>query len=177
MEEAIITKEMTKMLSNLKGKMLTSYELNLSDRAPYAQQVLRINLGRSAVNIYNEELPLFVCGGLKELAYFRCDETETFPYPAETKLYLINEKIKKVSIIRDQINYNNGEYELEIDQSIIINTDFHKYAFCRESMIGEFIKIQIDKEDNCLISEEELKLFISLDESEKVNVIRKTMEI
>ena len=58
---------------------------------------------------------------------------------------MIDEKIQSVEIVNDEINVNDGEYEITIDQALIIRTKDNVYSFYKDWMYSEVINIAVDR--------------------------------
>ncbi len=141
---ATLTDEMVKMLSDLKDSKFISYECDEVYGVIYGNA--RINTSRYAVEItnYAETMPFF--NDTEEIAKFSClksNSAEKFD-PATVaipKTFIINSKITGIDIVSDEINVNNGEYEIKFDQAIIIRTEKGAIMFAKEIWWSENIKI------------------------------------
>ncbi len=141
---ATLTDEMVKMLSDLKGSEFISYECEKAFNQAYGY--LRINAGAGSVEVTNllEVMPYF--GTVEEIARFACiksDPLEEFEpnLIASFKKYEVNSKITGIDIVSDEINVNNGEYEIKFDQAIIIRTEKGVIMFAKEIWWSEEITI------------------------------------
>ena len=58
---------------------------------------------------------------------------------------MIDEKIQSVEVVNDEIKVNHGEYEISIDQALIIKTKHNVYSFYKDWMYSEVINIAVDR--------------------------------
>ncbi len=174
MVNACFDKEMKNILKEMIGKTFKSYEYSLEDRYN-PMQFLRINMGTFAIDFSNEQKPVEFFGANEDVAYFSCVKvklTDKFPYGIETKEYMIDEKVKDVQIVTDIINVNDGEYEIKIDQALIIFTNYNVYSFSKGWMFDEEIKISKDRKDINVYDIENVKKDWSDSGQDKVCVTR-----
>ena len=149
MVKAKFSSEMLKLIKEMVGKVFYSYECGtvVLDEV-YGN--LRINLDNFAIEILNEvnEMPFY--DSTEDISYFTCEKkslSKSFkPYCGETsEKHLINDTILAVYIVDDTISINNGEYDINFDMAIIIETSKHKYMFSRGWFFSESIVISVDK--------------------------------
>lgn len=149
MVEAIFTEEMTEVLRGLKGKVLKSYEclMEAHGRSGSTYGNLRINLGRSSVDLNCEFQAVDdYFGEPEELTIFTCkpvnrDEPFVPHVVGLAKAYMVNERISRVALVRDHVDYGNGDCVIEMDIALLIRTKYHTFAFSRESWFDEAIMI------------------------------------
>lgn len=70
---------------------------------------------------------------------------------------MIDEKIQSVEIVNDEINVNDGEYEITIDQALIIRTRDNVYSFYKDWMYSEVINIAVDRNNETVYDVEKVK--------------------
>lgn len=147
------TDQMKSILSEMKGKTFKSYEgvHEGRDSKVYFYGNFRINLGQFSIEFTNHVEDVDFIDRKEELSCFKCEKvdknSEFEPYLAGPHLeFMVDERIKSVSIVSDSINLNDGEYEIEIDMSIVIRTDSNTYTFTRDWYYGEDVSVYVDKE-------------------------------
>lgn len=146
MVDARFTKEMIKNLSNMKGKTFISFECDEGHGFPRAYGNFRINLDDYSIDISNEIKGLPFFDAEEEIAVFSCEKVDSKkPYEpgviGEIRTVYIEETIKSIEIITDEINVNNGEYEIIFDTAIIINTEYQTIMFSKDVWFSEVINI------------------------------------
>ena len=135
MVEAKFSSEMIEIIKSMVGNVFRSYECgNMVPNEAYGNQ--QINLDKFLVEFLNEvkELPFY--DSTEDISQFTCKKkslSESFrPYCEESnEKHLINENVLSVYIIDDSISINDGEYNIDFDMAIIIETDKHKHIFSR----------------------------------------------
>lgn len=150
MVEAKFSSEMIGFIKGMVGSVFCSYECgSMVPNEAYGN--LQINLDKFSVELLNEvkELPFY--DSTEDISCFTCKRkslSESFqPYCEEpSEKHFINENVLSVYIVDDSISINGGEYDIDFDMAIIIETDKHKYIFSRGWFFGETIDISIDKE-------------------------------
>ena len=148
MVTARISDEMAEMLKTVVGDAFCSYECGVAEFGETYGN-LRMNFGKSAVELSNlvRELPFY--DGKEDISCFACKRAdEPFePYceePGET--YAVNEKVVSVHLVCDEISINDGAYEIAFDMAVIIGTERHAYTFSRGWFFSETIRISVDRE-------------------------------
>ena len=149
MVKAKFSNKMIDILKSMVGNIFSSYEYG--DMFPNeAFGNLQINLKDFSVELFNEvqELPFYDL--TEDISCFKCIKkslTELFePYCKEpSQKYSVNEKILSVFIVDDSISINDGEYDINFDMAVIIETSQHKYIFSRGWFFSETINISIDE--------------------------------
>ena len=149
MIDARFSKDMITVLSNMKGKTFVSYECEKGYGLPTTYGNFRINLDDYSIDVFNEveSRPFF--DTIEDIAIFSCkkvnSKTPYVPYViAETKVVPIEENIKAVEIITDEINVNDGEYEITFDEALIIHTEYQTIMFSKGVWFSESITISQD---------------------------------
>ena len=151
MVNARFTEEMIKILSDMKGITFVSYECDEGHGFPRAYGNFRINLEDYSVDVSNEIRGLPFFGKVEEVAMFSCKKVDSkTPYEpgviGETRLVPVEEKIESVEIVTDEINVNNGEYEIVFDSALIIKTEYQTIMFSKDVWFSEIINIS-DNDD------------------------------
>ena len=142
-------------LSGIKGKTLKSIEYEAMDKFGTPYGAVRLNLGRFSIDFtclnrdvgsnYYDEIPVLECEK-KEL-------NSEFFYGTETFSYMINEKIKSVSIITDEIAIDEiGEFS--VDDAILIETSYGEYSLSKNWYLSECVVVKYDSD--CYSSEKAL---------------------
>lgn len=155
MNNATFSEDMLKVLAEMKGKTFKSYEcVKMGTSMTYGK--CRLNLGTFSIDLYNyvhsipffdktEDIPYFSCERMeKDSEYVTC-EKNSIPH-----VYMIDEKIQSVEIVNDEINVNDGEYEITIDQALIIRTRDNVYSFYKDWMYSEVINIAVDRDNETI---------------------------
>lgn len=148
--KAKFSSEMLKNIKDMVGKVFFSYECgNMVLDEVYGN--IQINLDNFSIEILNEtnEMPFYDL--MEDISYFTCKKkslNKSFrPYCGEkSEKHMINDTIMAVYIVDDNISINNGEYDIDFDMAIIIETSKHKYTFSRGWFFSETINISVDKE-------------------------------
>ena len=149
MVDATFTTEMIELLQSLHGKRFKSYEYNKEGRFNRAYGNLRINLGRSAIDISCIQRPVEdFFGEAEDMSVFACKsvarEIPFKPYIEGRVLeFMVDEDITSVELVRDHVNYNDGECVIDMDVALIVRTKFKTYTFSRSIWFDESIEIQI----------------------------------
>ena len=176
MIKAKFSNVMLTIIKTMVGKVICSYECgNMVPNEAYGN--LQINLDDFAIEISNEvkELPFY--DSTEEISYFTCEKKslcEPFkPYCEEpSEKYFINENVLAVYIIEDSVSVNDGEYDINFDMAIIVETNKHKYMFSRGWFFSETIDISVDKEFNDVYPISRVVEDWSDEDENKVDVIR-----
>lgn len=161
MNNAIFTEEMLTVLAEMKGKTFKSYEcVKMGTSMTYGK--CRLNLGTFSIDLYNyvHTMPFF--GAVEDIPYFSCERMDknseyvTCEKNSIPHVYMIDEKIQSVEIVNDEINVNHGEYQITIDQALIIKTKDNVYSFYKDWMYSEVINIAVDRSDETVYPEEKV---------------------
>ena len=143
--------EMVEILREMKGKTFKSYECSIDGIAEkYIWGTIRINLGQYAVDIINREKPVEYFDSVEGLSGFECqkmnlkDDYNEFVVK-DSFVYLVDEKIQSVKIVRDRININAGEYKISFDTAVIITTRYNCYTISRGHYFSEEMFFLSDK--------------------------------
>ena len=139
MNDATFSKDMLEVLAEMKGKTFKSYEcVKMETSMTYGK--CRLNLGTFSIDLYNYIHPMPFFGKTEDIPYFSCERMEKdSEYVTCEKstphVYMIDEKIQSVEIVNDEINVNDGEYEITIDQALIIRTRDNVFLYCSYFLI------------------------------------------
>lgn len=103
-------------------------------------------------NIKKEDITVFSCKIRKNGESFKpyLENSEVISVP-------INETIKAIYVVSDIIDVNRGEYCIDYDMAVIIETSEHKYIFSRGWFFCEEIYITVDKDINDIYSVQDVK--------------------
>lgn len=181
MVQAVFTKEMKDILETMKGKTFCSYECHKTD-ATRIYGKCRLNMGTFAIDLYNYTQGLPFPGYFEEedIAVFTCesvDKNSIFTpceIGASSHIYLVGEKIKSVEVVNDTICIDDGEYEITMDQALIIKTNENVYSFYKDWMFSEIINVQADRNNPVIYDVENVKADWDDDGQSKVDIIRTT---
>lgn len=176
MIKAKFSDEMINILKSMIGNILYSYECgNTIQNEAYGN--LQLNLKDFSIEILNEvsEFPFY--NSSEEISCFSCKKkssSETYKTYCEEPIekHVINEKITSVALVEDDVNVNNGEYEIRFDMAIVIKTDKHKYIFSRGWFFDEVIYITVDNEFDKVYPISKVVEDWSDDGENKINVVR-----
>ena len=152
MINARFTEHMKEILKSLKNKTFKSYECHKTGKNS-AYGKCRLNMGTFSIDLSNSihELPFFGAFPTEDVPFFTCEyvDKEISFVPCERNatahVYMIDERIKSVEIINDEIDINHGEYEISIDQALVIRTKDNVYSFSKGWMFSELIYIYSDR--------------------------------
>ena len=153
MVKTVIDDNAIDVLTSMKGKTFKSYEgspeWNGDPKVFYG--MLRINLGREAIDVTNFIRPTEFLQGFEELSCFDFKKAELdSKYPVmgakPVRAYMVDEKIKTVDVIRDFISLNGDEYNVETDTAIVITTDRNVYSITRDWYFGETLTVCVDSD-------------------------------
>lgn len=162
MNNATFSEDMLEVLAEMKGKTFKSYEcVKMGTSMTYGK--CRLNLGTFSIDLYNYIHPMPFFGKTEDIPYFSCERMEKdSEYVSCEKnsiphVYMIDEKIQSIEIVNDEINVNDGEYEITIDQALIIRTRDNVYSFYKDWMYSEVINIAVDRNDEIVYDVEKVK--------------------
>ena len=183
MIKAKFSNEMIKHLEKLKNANFEKYIIDNETNGLSTYCKLGINTDSICLDILNEESSVnwfkTDCHIDKEdISIFSCkirENNEIFkPYIEESEVIsiVVNEKISNVKIVSDIINVNSGEYIIDYDMAIIIETEQHSYVFSRGWFFNEEIYVNVDKEIDDIYSIKEVKESWSNDGEFNVEVNR-----
>ena len=130
MNNANFTKEMLEILKRMKGKTFKSYKCRKTSPTSFYGKC-RLNMGNFSIDLYNYTHEMPYCGffEIEDIAVFSCEyaekNSEFIPCEkgAVAHVYMVDEIIKSIEIINDEINVDNGEYEISVDQALVIKTN------------------------------------------------------
>lgn len=183
MIKAKFSNEMIKYLEKLKNANFEKYIIDNETNGTSTYCKLGINTNNICLDILNEETTVnwFESDShinKEDISIFSCrirknnEDFEPYLVGVEAISVNINEKITAVKIASDKINVNNGEYCIDYDMAVIIETQQHKYVFSRAWYFSEDIYINIDKDFNDIYSIEDVKNSWNNDGDFCVEVIR-----
>jgi hypothetical protein len=142
MVDLTIDDEMKEILSSMKGKTLKSIEGNYRFLCDVFLEIVRLNLGQYAVELYVDYVAVKLMWGADQpvddeencFVIHRFDLNER-NYPEGWKItqFLKDERISEVIIVRDTIKTNRGE-EIVSDTGIVIRTNENVYSISRSGI-------------------------------------------
>jgi hypothetical protein len=150
MVDLTINEEMKEILSSMKGKTLKSIEGNYWFLCKEFSEIVRLNLGQYAVELYVDYVAVKWMWGADGpvddeencfvIQKFDLNERN---YPEGWKItqFLKDEKISEVVLVRDTIKTNRGD-EIVSDSGIVIRTNEKVYSISRT-----WIKICLNESD------------------------------
>lgn len=139
MIDLTIREEMIEIMASMKGKTLKSIEGYYSFMCKDFLQLVRLNLGQFAVEIYADYVAIkwFWNAGHLVDAEENCfivkkTDLSRHNYPERWKIvqFLKDEKISEVIVVRDSIKTNKGD-EIISDAGFVIKTVEQVYSFSR----------------------------------------------
>ena len=151
MTDVLLSADMLGILRDLRGKTFKSYEC-LLDPGIHSSSTygnLRINLGRSAVEVRCRLIPVDdFLGGPDEAAALTCEVVNRsipfIPYvKGVAKSYMVDEVIRNVEVVRDHVDCNDGASYVNMDVAFVIRTRYRVFAFSIDTYFDETIKIEI----------------------------------
>ena len=148
MKKVGFDKEMVNILSDIVGKNIEEIRYDSDNQTGFGN--IAITIENKIIEIYNiEDMNGF--DEDYESSHFGCRYVDKFVpivNNVEIKTLPINEKVKSISIITDQIDIDSQDYHIEYDMALEITTDNHKYVISRGYYYSEIITISIDKDIN-----------------------------
>ena len=144
MVNASLNKNMLCLLKKLKSSKFISYECAKNHSSAYGN--LRINTDNGSIEITNIEKTMPFFDIEEDVTSFECEISDSYaefkPYCIEPfEAFEVGEIITGIEIINDEINVNDGEYEISFDQAIIIRTEKQTIMFSRDIWFSEVITI------------------------------------
>ena len=144
MVNASLNKNMLCLLKKLKSSKFISYECAKNHSSAYGN--LRINTDNGSIEITNIEKTMPFFDIEEDVTSFECEISDSYaefkPYCIEPfEAFEVGEIITGIEIINDEINVNDGEYEISFDQAIIIRTEKQTIMFSRDIWFLEVITI------------------------------------
>lgn len=139
------TDEMMECLSSLKGKKLKSFEWESIEPNRFPMFAVRINTGRFAIDVtceVRDDIP----EEYEDISNFECEKKELnsiFYYGTSTKQYAINEVIRNVSVVTDEVLISGDKF-CNIDVALLIQTDYSTYAISKTWFMGEVIEVNYE---------------------------------
>lgn len=177
MVNAVFTDEMIEILRTMKGKTLKSYECESGERWNHPYGCVRLNLGEYAVDLTNEVHDLEFFGRIEDIPYFECEKKELsdpFRWNKKTEAYMVDEKIKEVVIVTDEIDIPLEKYSIVTNRAVILRCEYNYYVFDREWYYGELIFIKIGKTMPELYSTEKVAYDWG-DDGKNETIVKRTM--
>lgn len=179
------TKKMQKILSDMKEKVFLSLECDFEweneNKGIYGN--FRIYVDNYAIDFRNEVVALPFFGRIEDLSCFSCeivrDNTPFKPFilTSVAKKYEINEKIISISLLRDEIDVNQGKEKFSFDVALIIKTEKQTYMFARDVWFSELITLEYSEDYEKVFSiKEEIESFSNEGEYD-VKVSRTKIEL
>ncbi len=168
MIKAKFSNEMIKYLEKLNNSNFIRYIIDNETKGFSTYCKLGIDTNNICLDIFNEETSVdwFVSDEdiqKEDISVFSCKirkDSDIFkPYLEDSEIITIdvNERINKIQIVSDIINVNKGEYVIDYDMAIILETEQHKYIFSRGWFFNEEIYVNIDKDINVIYPIQEVK--------------------
>ena len=139
MVDLTISEDMIEIMASMKGKTLKSIEGNYWFKCKDFLQIVRLNLGQFAVEIYADYVAIKWFWGAGHLVdaeenCFIVKKTDLsgHNYPEGWKVvqFLKDEKISEVIVVRDNIKTNKGD-EIISDAGFVLKTTEQVYSFSR----------------------------------------------
>lgn len=182
MVEAVISKEMIKILSDLKDKRFLSYICEKDDGFSQIYGNIRIVTDKNAIEIVNEVHPLKFFDGIEDISFFEIEEVNPenpfVPFVVtDTEEIKINKTITGIDLINDTINVNNGEYEITFDAAIIFHLDDEILMLARDVWFSELISIAHDDDYERILSINDQIEMWSNEGEDEVTIDRKRIRI
>ena len=178
---ARFTEEMQEMLKGLKGKTFKSYVYNKEGRFERAYGNLRINLGRSAIDVMCVQHPVDdYFGEPEDMAFFTCEQTDPksvfVPYIAGRPLaFMVDETITGVELVNDYVDYDDGDCVIDMDIALVIRTKFHTFTFSRGMWFDETISIGVGGTDEAPAGISTIEELWYDEEDEAAPVVRRSV--
>ena len=170
-----LNNNMEKMLRTIIGVKIISYECGKNYDTAYGN--LRINTEILSIELSNmiKEKPFF--DGVGDVACLECKisnpDVEFKPYCIEPfEAFDIDSRIESIEIINDEIDVNDGEYEISFDRAIVFRTDKRDIMFSRGVWFSEVITISEHDDYDSIYPVDEVVEVWSDQGDNKVKVIR-----
>ena len=151
--KAGFTPDMLELLKAMKGKTFKSYECTSVGPWGYTDGIVRLNLGRFAIDVTCDLHELDGDpGGYDEMTRLSCREvplnSEFNPrISAEPRQYLVNEVITGLELVRDHVDDASGECTIDMDMAITIRTKYHTFTFSRDISFDDTIAVRVSDAD------------------------------
>lgn len=152
---AKFTDEMINILSEIKGKRFISFECEEDDGFSRSFGNIRINFEDYSIELINdiEALPFY--DSIEDIAVFSCKKVDSnVPFEpmaiTETRIVPVDEVVKSIKVINDEIVVNDGEYSITIDEGLVIYTESQTYMFSKGIWFSEIINISSNDDINSI---------------------------
>ena len=152
---AQFTEEMINKLSEIKGKRFISFECEKGDGFSRAFGNIRMNFEDCSIELINdiEALPFY--DSIEDIAVFSCKEVDSnVPFIpmviTETRIVPVDEVVKSIRIINDEIVINDGDYSITMDVGLVIDTESQTYMFSKGIWFSEIISISYNDDINSI---------------------------
>ena len=149
MVKQTFTKEMINIISEMKGKNMVSYQFPQINMKSRTYGNFRINLEDYAIEFSNENKLVDFFDTNEEVAGFECGKVDlkseySFAVPFDT--VPIEEKVRSIEIITDEIEVDEHDYKIVFDNAIIFHLEYQTLMFSRSICFSELIYIS-DNDD------------------------------
>ena len=115
------------------------------------------------------------CGAQTAEIEFRTPElSDPFRWNKKTEAYMVDEKIKEVVIVTDEIDIPLEKYSIVTNRAVILRCEYNYYVFDREWYYGELIFIKIGKTMPELYSTEKVAYDWG-DDGKNETIVKRTM--
>ena len=183
MNYAVFSDDMQNVLRKMIGKTFKSYECKKTD-TNCVYGIVRLNMGTFSIDLTNNthSTPFFGEFVNEDISSFACElmdmKSPFFPYEENgiAHQYMIDERVKAVEIVRDRITVKNENYEILMDQALVIHTNCNVYSFYRDWIFGETIMIAVSKNEMMVPEINEVKNDWA-ENKDEVDIIRNTIAL
>ena len=130
------------------GKVLKSIEL-VPEKASdglLAYGCVRINLHRTSLDVTNEDELIEFAGYQEERPVLACEriaEAKAIPISgtAETRLYLVDDVINSIEIVRDFIRSDANAWAETVDVALVLHCNQASYIIAKIDTISEYLRV------------------------------------
>ena len=177
MIEMKLTDEMIDILKSIKGKKILSLQCSKIDEWSRTYGNFRINFIDFSIDFTNEIRTVPFFDSIEDVAGFECVKTNNdtqFTPGIDRKIQVVpfDEEILSIEIINDEIEVNNGEYQVSFDEAILIHTEARTIMFAKTVWFSELIYILFKDDYDKIYSVESVKRDWSNGGDYKVSVKR-----
>lgn len=146
--KAGFSEEMVSQLAAMKGKTFKSYECTSLGTWGYADGIVRINLGRYAVDITCDLHALEEPGGYDEMTWLSCSVVPLKSdfiarIDSEPRQYMVNEVITGVELVRDRVSDRRDDSVIVMDMAVVIRTKYHTFTLSRDVSFDDTIAVDV----------------------------------
>lgn len=188
MVKAKFSEKEIEILTKLKAALFVKYVMDDVGNGVSAYCKLGIECDNICLDLLNEETDVdwFITDNnikKEDISVFSCkirNDNELFkPYidGSDVITVCVNEKIKNVYIVSDYINVNSGEFTIDYDIAVIIETEQKKFIFSRGWFFSEEIYVNVDRDINEIYPIREVKDSWSNDGEFSVKVNRTLIKL